>query len=342
MSDAGAYQANYEDDFSKIKDENSAFAYLLGLSSGPFNKYCSIFAKAQENHKVISEADRPFMSDYSDYLKRHFALGMPARDYVHSVYSSARALQKWDGYFEQYASALHDEGFIFQNKTYEALTAKGIRLEYSDTGWAVSFYKRWLQEDLWTLEEAKCLFKGEDPKDGRNYHDLSQNRFSISLGFIWGPYDSEHVDLQDRIDRSIAAQTLPAQKINDTWYFRPGDITAWFAKHTSHIPPKALLEVLGINETPAGLRKQTCGAETNCRTWLTDLMQNGSDPQKPKTDYEREAKNTYGVGSRAFGRAWRNAIEATRNDLWAKPGRKKNHNTRIDTPIYRDSYLKEA
>lgn len=249
MSDKSEYQANYEDDFLKITDENSAFAYLLGLSSKPFKKYCSIFSTAKKNNKVIPEADRPFMSDYSDYLEKHFALGMPARDYVHLVYSSAKALQKWDGDFERYARALHDEGFIFQNKTYEALKAKSIRFEYSDTGWAVSFYKRWLREDLWTLEEAKCLFRGEDPKGGRNYYDLSQNRFSIAHEYIWDSYDSNFVELQDRMDRSIAAEALPAKKINNTWHFNPQRVVEWLLKHTDHIPPEPLLLVLRINES---------------------------------------------------------------------------------------------
>ncbi len=96
------YRANFESDFNNISDEDAAFSYLLGLSPKPFSDFCAVFKTAQRNDKVIPEKKRPYMKDYSDFLNEHFALGMPARDYVHFVYVSAKEKKLWNGDFKQY------------------------------------------------------------------------------------------------------------------------------------------------------------------------------------------------------------------------------------------------
>ncbi len=66
----------------------------------------------------------------------------------------------------------------------------------------------------------------------------------------------------------------------------------------------------------------TKGAETKCKRWLIALMSDDGKPEKTKTAYQSAARAEFGVGTKAFGRAWANAIEETGNTDWSKPGRK--------------------
>ena len=65
----------------------------------------------------------------------------------------------------------------------------------------------------------------------------------------------------------------------------------------------------------------TIAAETRCKKWLMALMELGPR-DKVKADYRKEAKSQFGIGIRAFDRAWANAIKETGNKDWSKPGRK--------------------
>jgi hypothetical protein len=73
-------------------------------------------------------------------------------------------------------------------------------------------------------------------------------------------------------------------------------------------------------ETPS---RKTAGAENECRGWLIALM-NAGGPTKPKTEYRSEAVSRFGIGTRAFVRAWSTAIQATGAATrgWGQPGRK--------------------
>ena len=65
----------------------------------------------------------------------------------------------------------------------------------------------------------------------------------------------------------------------------------------------------------------TIAAEKRCRSWLAGLMR-GGEPTKPKSEYLLEAQALHGVGTKAFQRAWRDAVTDTGNATWSKPGRK--------------------
>jgi hypothetical protein len=67
--------------------------------------------------------------------------------------------------------------------------------------------------------------------------------------------------------------------------------------------------------------RSTIAAETRCRAWLAGEMRKGP-PAKAKADYEAEGKTLFSVGTRAFNRAWANAISETGNSKWSEPGRK--------------------
>jgi hypothetical protein len=62
-------------------------------------------------------------------------------------------------------------------------------------------------------------------------------------------------------------------------------------------------------------------AEEQCVAWLVQLMK--GPKRKAKSDYRTEAQQRFGVGVRAFLRAWDRAIRQTRNTDWLIPGRPK-------------------
>jgi hypothetical protein len=63
--------------------------------------------------------------------------------------------------------------------------------------------------------------------------------------------------------------------------------------------------------------------EMDCKSWLIQLMADDSKPTKNRDGYQIEANNKFpSLGTRAFIRAWGNAIIETGNENWKKPGRK--------------------
>jgi len=72
---------------------------------------------------------------------------------------------------------------------------------------------------------------------------------------------------------------------------------------------------------PAANRRATIAAETECETWLAEQMRQGP-PETSKANYKNDCQVRFGVGSRAFDRAWANAAKQTGSDDWTKPGRK--------------------
>jgi hypothetical protein len=64
----------------------------------------------------------------------------------------------------------------------------------------------------------------------------------------------------------------------------------------------------GVRVAPATTKGEpaspsTTAAEPKCREWLVSLMTKGG-PAKPKADFAQEARQLFGVGTRAFTRAW--------------------------------------
>jgi hypothetical protein len=73
----------------------------------------------------------------------------------------------------------------------------------------------------------------------------------------------------------------------------------------------------------------TAAAERECQKWLSGLMRERPNPMT-RAQYKAEAREKFGVGTRASDRAWHAAIEETGSD-WNKPGPRKSKH-RIDTP----------
>ncbi len=74
------------------------------------------------------------------------------------------------------------------------------------------------------------------------------------------------------------------------------------------------------NETTS---TSTAGAETRCREWLENLMRSGSK-KKSKSEYFTDA-GQFQVGTRAFDRAWAQAIKNTGKIAWKIPGPRSEH-----------------
>jgi hypothetical protein len=70
-------------------------------------------------------------------------------------------------------------------------------------------------------------------------------------------------------------------------------------------------------------------AETHCQKWLVTKMKAGK-PTKTREEYRAEAADKFKVGSRAFSRAWANAIAEAKNLEWRKPGPRSKRG--IDSP----------
>jgi hypothetical protein len=83
-----------------------------------------------------------------------------------------------------------------------------------------------------------------------------------------------------------------------------------------------LIEEAGTSGAAA--HQTTIAAETRCRDWLAQQMKEYERRPHNKTWYKAQAQEKFDVGSKAFDRAWANAIAASGNTNWSKPGRRPN------------------
>jgi hypothetical protein len=67
----------------------------------------------------------------------------------------------------------------------------------------------------------------------------------------------------------------------------------------------------------------TAGRETACRKWLIEQMQSNQEPPQRRDAYAAKAKETFGIGPRAFKRAWDAAVFETKRFNWKNAGRPK-------------------
>ena len=131
-------------------------------------------------------------------------------------------------------------------------------------------------------------------------------------------FDSGKFDYQNLIF------TLGDMEIRNLLIFRASDIEGWKpdakADPTGGRPPATpTASVL----TPTD-RRLTIAAENECTEWLTNLMRSSSS-EKTKSGYFKCAHQKFGVGKRAFDRAWGKAVAKTGADNWTKPGPKSTH-----------------
>ena len=132
--------------------------------------------------------------------------------------------------------------------------------------------------------------------------------------------------LKDAIeDRDLPAKLAPLAPRHSS--VRLDDVWAFLEKQPPHPKWDWLHEFCEVWSKESGValdaqQISTIAAENRCKDWLVGLMSNDGAPDRLKSAYRFEAKSEFGVGTRAFDRAWQNAIAETGNSAWSNPGRK--------------------
>lgn len=87
----------------------------------------------------------------------------------------------------------------------------------------------------------------------------------------------------------------------------------------------AFFDALRATKTPvAGKARNSNKAKTDCVLYLKELMADGSEPTKPKSEYLNDAQVMFdGLSERSFIASWSQASKETGNKNWNKPGRKR-------------------
>ena len=241
------YDVNYGSlDINDIDDEDAAISVLFGCKIEPFKRWLKF---ASGKHPVEDRAadDNAFWMA----CRKYFGSGSSIDDgrYTYHCYQDLKRLGKWNGDFIEYSKTLYNEGVIYPKDAQSYLGNNGAKLEYAEESWAYKFYEGWLEKDLWTLEQALCLFKGECPNAGRNYLDFSQGKFAAyGLDWMKDKYTGKlDIKISDAIRDSIDAGKLHlASQRDGQLRFAPKDIVEWLLDKTEHRPPKPLLNLLGI------------------------------------------------------------------------------------------------
>lgn len=98
--------------------------------------------------------------------------------------------------------------------------------------------------------------------------------------------------------------------------------------HYDYLEGQVIIEEISFKKWLATLGTSksisTVNAERRCHLWLTELMSCGKPKTKKKSEYQKEAFNQFGVGTKPFTRAWANAVSDTENSNWSKPGPRTN------------------
>ncbi|NCC61233.1 MAG: hypothetical protein EOM12_09875 [Verrucomicrobiae bacterium] len=239
----------------KVDSENAALPLLMGLEPEYFNRYTKALKKrkmdASWNMSNLEPEERHFLWQYLKFLRKEYDYLDSPHFTLFRFWESVKEKALWKGELNGYVQALHNEGFIFPKQTYDALREKEIVPAYDKDGWAMRFYKRWLKEGGWTLQESLSLFRGQDPRgEGwRSFFSIGQNPWLFTTGsessYAWDEFDEKFYELKHRVARHVEVGKLPAfsREGVDEKLFRPEAIVTWLLKHVLYIPPEPLLLV---------------------------------------------------------------------------------------------------
>lgn len=252
-------------ELESVESEDDALSILLGVNVVQLLRFDALETRHRSEKKrpsknskvwkkLITPDEKFFYTGYMSFLEEYY----PGFRYaeVLGAYNEAKKRHLWKKDFKEYAQNLYDAGFIFKRDVVEELAKKGIKFEYSEGAWSVQFFKYWLGQGGVTLSEGISIFKGQSPIEGeRSFQDLSQNPCLLSCDpssrLFWNLFKEDFEDLGRLFSRHVSVQKIIGYqgdgKEKET-LFRPEDIMLWLMKNTLHIPPKALLEVLGIDE----------------------------------------------------------------------------------------------
>lgn len=280
----------YRDSFNdwKLEDidsEDKAISLLLGIKPEIFQRYCFL-AEALKPNDAWENAcpdDRHFFLEFGRFNASEFSLDQMQYGVLPGFAEKIKRLGLWKGDFAAYVQAVHDGGFVFKRKTYEALEFHGIKPVYTRDGWARSFYRSWIERGVWRTKEAALLYLGDDPHGGRGFHGFGETerrgpgrvlqRFDSVIflqvdqsgQWIDHPVDrlEEETSLEAFVKNHMLAGSLTPASTDDGLKFRPLEIVSFFRKYFSlTFEPQALLIELGLEGEEAETELQPYPMDT--------------------------------------------------------------------------------
>lgn len=280
---------------NNIEDENTALPLLLGLNPTYFTQFQDLQNRQDEGQKTgtetpyytsFSSEEKWLFIEYNKFLKKEFPSLMGGHSAFYPISASirdAKCLANWTGNFEAYVQELHDNGVLFRPETYAALEKHKISLPYTENGWSLQFYRRWLRQGTWSLKTAAGLYLGQDPsRTDRGFIILGHTGLhgsgaglALESAETIAEYDHEGKFLQPPeetlddifsenqetqqwyilekfVKGHIEAKNItPANEDTQNPKFLPIDIVEFFRTHFPRtFQPKALYIALGIETQP--------------------------------------------------------------------------------------------
>ncbi|MFN3701599.1 MAG: hypothetical protein ACK4VI_08785 [Alphaproteobacteria bacterium] len=250
----GQYECGYDTILEKEEiSEDEAIGLPFGFEHSFLIKFTEIAYKPWNKR---TEEERFFCSQYTDFLKSQ-GIAFGAYQGLCDAVNNIKKKNLWQGDLQGFLNAVYDEGYIFHDSIVSKLK---ILPEYSQAGWAYKFYNYWLDQGVWTFEEAKALFRGTDPRNDEKGTPKRKefNDFRFGQGnHVRGYYKTKDVDeevlstLEDKFERHCLAREIISEgnNIAGQKLFKPKEIVSWFLKNTEHNPPQPLLDLLEMHES---------------------------------------------------------------------------------------------
>lgn len=263
---------------SDIDSEDKALSLLLGFAQEFFQRFFFLTETLKDDGawEKASHDDRYFFLEYQRFNISEYSLDPMLYGAMPGFYKKVKVLDLWRGDFAVYAQEVHDAGFVFKRKTYEALELHRIRPVYTRDGWARSFYRAWIERGVWRLKDAALLYLGDDPFGGRGFHGFGESGrkgpgrillpdqterngttfFLVDETGEWvePPLDNreEETSIECFVKDHIQAGNLTLASADDGLKFKPIEIVSFFRKYFSlTYEPQALLLELDMGETHA-------------------------------------------------------------------------------------------
>ncbi|PCK00083.1 MAG: hypothetical protein COA45_04175 [Zetaproteobacteria bacterium] len=259
---------------NEAQNENQILGKLLGVEPVYFERFIILDDKCEiedpdSNDFVayvrFSPDDKWFYSEYGRFIGAYYDVHHTD---ITRFFRMIKTYKLWDGGFESYCQKTHDAGFVFRQKTYENLEFLGIKIKYSQDGWAYKFYEDWIKrKPLWSLELAADLYLGIDPNKVRELHGFGEFKKGQSGHSLHDRqtimFLDENGEWNDPVIEDIEEQTLLKEFVRQhilkgtlksahddgqgNYEFEPVDITKFFKDYCPNTyQPQALFDVLGI------------------------------------------------------------------------------------------------
>ncbi len=181
-----------------------------------------------------------------------------------------------------------------------------------------AIWDEWIDRKLWFVSDGVFLLLELEPIP--DFNDPNQ---IYLLGSHERSFRYIYARVKDEI-KLLLLQTTPPEIENQTRSrldksIKPKEFLAWAQKEEINIPEplKALIP------DPIRDPQSDKDNEKECKEWLEELMAGDSSKTQAKVNYQQEAKSKFNVGTKAFLRAWDDAISSSKNTKWSKPGRIK-------------------